>query len=293
MCTSTASTRPSRRSTSAASARSKRSPRPQPGRRAEGPDPHVGGRLVAARRGRRARRPPRSVARARRRCRSSARAPGGRRRGPALRRRVARRHLVARSSVRSTRSRMLPRELLGRRMPVGVARVRGARRAAPRARGRRARASARATSASVSAGGIRMPSTPSSTRSRTPPAAGGDDAASTREGLDDHPPEPLGPRRQHEHRRVVELARRPRPGSARSWYSTCPGTSRRSSSTTCRRLPLPMITSRASGSATATRRQARASPSTFLYASSIPTKTATGRSGSGCTGSATNAERSL
>ena len=31
----------------------------------------------------------------------------------------------------------------------------------------------------------------------------------------------------------------------------------------------------------------------FLYASSIPTKSAVGRSGSGCTGFAVNAERSM
>ena len=73
-------------------------------------------------------------------------------------------------------------------------------------------------------------------------------------------------------------------GSSHSWCSTRPGKSAASVSTTARCEPLPTITSAAAGSSAATRRQAAASPSTFLYASSAPTNATVGRSGSGTGG---------
>ena len=57
----------------------------------------------------------------------------------------------------------------------------------------------------MSAGGIRIPSTPLVDQVEHTARARRDDAAATGEGLDDHPPEPLGPRGQDEQRRIVEL----------------------------------------------------------------------------------------
>ena len=145
----------------------------------------------------------------------------------------------AHGSARGARERQVDelarvlRELVGRRVPVGVAHVGSLPSRSARSRSESTRVSS-ARAPRVSAGGIRMPSTPSVDQVENAAGGGGDDAAPARERLDHDAPEPLGPRRQHEHRCIVELAAATSAGASCSWYSTCSGTSRRSSSTTCR-----------------------------------------------------------
>ena len=78
-------------------------------------------------------------------------------------------------------------------------------------------------------------------------------------------------------------------GSSGSQHTPC---SRTSAAAISERLPFPTIRSEASGSLGAARRHAAARPSTFLYASSTPTKSATGSWPSGRAG-ATNGSRSM
>ena len=115
---------------------------------------------------------------------------------------------------------------------------------------------------------------------RDPADATRDDPPSARHRLDQDAPEPFRTRRQHEHRRAIHLG-----GDALRQelldVLDLLGSSATSSSTTSRRLPSPRITRSASGSSRTTCRQAAVRPSMFLSASSIPTKSTVGRSGSG------------
>ena len=87
------------------------------------------------------------------------------------------------------------------------------------------------------------------------------------------PPEPLGPRRQDEQRRLVELGRDLRGEQLRVVLDLRREVAEEIVDDVLVAFPLPTMTRRASGTDVTTRRQAAASPSMFLYASSIPTKT--------------------
>src|SRR5581483_7185542 len=139
--------------------------------------------------------------------------------------------------------------------------------------------------ASVSSGSTRRPCSPSSTRSRMPPAR----LATT--------PRP---------RANASITTRPRPSyrdgststvDSSSFAATCSGVSRSKYSSArpsiaARCEPRPTTTSFAPGTRGATLLHASASPSTFLYGSSTPTNSAAGCSGSG-RGGTENALRSL
>ena len=185
-------------------------------------------------------------------------------------------------------------ELLGSRMPVGVARSRGRPIAARRARRSASTRSSAAASASESAGGTSRPSTSSVTRSGMPPPSVATTARPRANDFDDHPAETLRPRGQHEHRRGVELlgdslgleplvvldpagevrqrARRPPPAASRLPDDHEPRPRARAPRRDARR---------------------RRGPSTFLYGSSAPTKATVGVREAATGSRSANAERSL
>src|SRR5919201_1755153 len=170
-----------------------------------------------------------------------------------------------------------------------LSRARAASRSAS-SRSLRIRTSASA-SAPVSPGSTRRPFSPSRTRSGIPPTR----VATTGRPRHSAPTTTRPIPSEREGRTSVVAASSVTATSAvssRFVQLVCSERSTTSRSTTSVRVPDPTIRSRVPSTCGAASRHASASPSTFLYSSSTPTKSACGRSGSGL-GGARNGSRSM